>query len=33
MWRSIATRESGALLKTFTLAELLPYSFGPENLK
>jgi cytidine deaminase len=24
--------ESGALLKQFTLSELLPYSFGPENL-
>ena len=25
--------EQGALLKTFTLNELLPASFGPENLK
>ena len=25
--------EQGALLKTFTLDELLPASFGPENLK
>jgi cytidine deaminase len=25
--------ESGDLLRTLTLAELLPYSFGPENLR
>ena len=24
--------EDGALIRTFTLGELLPYSFGPENL-
>ena len=24
--------EDGKLIRTFTLAELLPYSFGPENL-
>lgn len=25
--------EDGALIRTFTLGELLPFSFGPENLK
>jgi hypothetical protein len=24
--------EAGELIQTFTLAELLPFSFGPENL-